>query len=89
MYQIRDMLREDAEKDLIFDGFVVLSCPLKHDSMATIKEIKNASHYVQLLFRYNCYLFIKCNISKNFIKNSIPFIYTVYFSTCINDYSQI
>jgi len=47
--EIRDMAREDAEVDLIFDGFIVLSCPLKMDSKATIAEIKNASHHTIMI----------------------------------------
>lgn len=45
---LRELTREDLEKNLIFAGFVIISCPLKPDSKAVIKEIVNASHSVAL-----------------------------------------
>lgn len=44
--ELRDLSREDIEKNLEFVGFIVISCPLKKDSKAVIKEIIDSSHYV-------------------------------------------
>ena len=45
---LRELTREDLEKNLNFAGFVIISCPLKPDSKTVIKEIVNASHSVVL-----------------------------------------
>jgi cation-transporting ATPase 13A1 len=46
--QVRELTRDDLECKLRFAGFVIISCPLKQDSKAVIKEILHASHHVSL-----------------------------------------
>ena len=47
--QVRDMTRNDVEKNLTFVGFLVISCPLKPDSKKIISEIVDSSHYVSMI----------------------------------------
>merc|ERR1719361_1158812 len=49
LQQIQEIKREDAESDLTFAGFVVISCPLKKDSKVVIKELINSSHHVVMI----------------------------------------
>lgn len=47
--ELRELTREDVEKNLKFAGFVIISCPLKTDSKHAIKEIINAGHRVVMI----------------------------------------
>uniref|UniRef100_A0A0K0E9Q6 Cation-transporting ATPase n=1 Tax=Strongyloides stercoralis TaxID=6248 RepID=A0A0K0E9Q6_STRER len=46
---IRYISRNELEKDLTFAGFLIISCPLKIDSKAMIKEIKDSGHNIIMI----------------------------------------
>ncbi|VDP89500.1 unnamed protein product [Echinostoma caproni] len=47
--QVRDLTREEVEKDLTFCGFVLISCPLKPDSKDVLRELRESSHHVAMI----------------------------------------
>lgn len=46
---MRNLSRDDIEKDLEFVGFLIISCPLKPDSKVVMKEIIDSSHHVMMI----------------------------------------
>lgn len=41
---IRQLTRDEIESELKFQGFIIVSCPLKGDSKAIMQEIMHSSH---------------------------------------------
>lgn len=46
---VRSLRREQIESELKFAGFLILSCPMKKDSLAVIREIVSSSHRVVMI----------------------------------------
>eukprot|EP00116_Pleurobrachia_bachei_P000741 sb/3461003/ len=65
---VRDLQREDAEKDLEFCGFVVFSTPLKKESKAAVTMLRDSSHYIVMITGDSpltaCYVANQLRISK-------------------------
>lgn len=47
--QVNDLKREHVESDLIFAGFLVLSCPLKEDAKQAVRMLNESSHRVVII----------------------------------------
>ncbi len=47
--------RQDAERDLIFCGFIVTSCPLKPDTKRKIEELRDSKHKIVIITGDNQY----------------------------------
>lgn len=74
--ELRELTREDVEKNLVFAGFVIISCPLKSDSKSVIKELLYASHRAVMITGDNP--LTACHVAKQlqFCKKSTVLIQT-------------
>lgn len=78
---VRSLKREQLESDLKFVGFLILSCPMKKDSMAVIREIINSSHRVAMITGERIIIY---HVFTTFKKCTINFILkTVVITFCI------
>lgn len=70
--EIRDTKREVFEQNVKFVGFVVISCPLKPDTKAMVKEIIDSSHKVVMITGDNP--LTACHVARvlRFTKKTLP-----------------
>nr|CAG4641439.1 EOG090X00J5 [Eurycercus lamellatus] len=73
---VRSLKREQLESELKFAGFLILSCPMKKDSLSVIREIVSSSHRVVMITGDNP--LTACHVAKvlKFTKKETTLILT-------------
>lgn len=73
---VRSLKREQLESELKFAGFLILSCPMKKDSLSVIREITSSSHRVVMITGDNP--LTACHVAKvlKFTKKETTLILT-------------
>ncbi|OQR67040.1 putative cation-transporting ATPase 13A1-like [Tropilaelaps mercedesae] len=46
---LRELTRDSVESQLHFCGFLIVSCPIKKDSLQAIRQIRHSSHHVTII----------------------------------------
>jgi cation-transporting ATPase 13A1 len=47
--EAQSISREEAEKNLVFCGFIISECPLKDDTKLVIEELVDSAHEVKMI----------------------------------------
>lgn len=70
--QVRDLTREFVESDIHFCGFVIISCPLKPDSLTVIKDLSYSSHHISMITGDNP--LTACHVSSivGIVRSNVP-----------------
>ncbi|CAI2726639.1 unnamed protein product [Schistosoma spindalis] len=70
--QVRDLTRESVESDIHFCGFVIISCPLKPDSLTVIKDLSYSSHHISMITGDNP--LTACHVSSivGIVRSNVP-----------------
>lgn len=51
--KLNDLTREQVERDLVFAGFLIFTCPLKPDAIDTLKMLADSSHRVSQSYNWS------------------------------------
>jgi magnesium-transporting ATPase (P-type) len=62
-FKLKKIPREELEKDLLFAGFAIFDCPMKKESLPSIRQLLESSHTVVMITGDN--ILTACQVAKD------------------------